>query len=471
MRKTSLNSFKDYPFQFEFKLRFISGLISANVLFLYPKPIILVTLFILFVLSLLNTLVFNFFIPLLGIYLYNYHSIKKIKNGIKIKRNYNPKSKEENEERVTYHISNPYSLNFSNLFIKDQFNGEKIVPTKNSTLFYKNELKQNHREVIKKDYKLNNGMGKKQFGPMSMILSDPLGINQLKIVHDDESYLEVFPKIYPTKAPMTTPFEHSIEYGLFDSITRGENVNFYKTREYQPGDSINKINWKLSLKDNTIIVNEYENNSNSKVNIILFDDQRLHVGDGADSSFEYCKDIALSLCQHHISSNDSIGLFCHQKYLKPMSGKSHLLALEIFAAGLKLKEFPVYSLYHKTTKIPTEVIEFENRLKHLIDKESNTYIITSIMPGKLWKYYFQLIRSVAMRSKTTHLTLVDGLGHILSKSHKDDQNWMAQIHASVPKEIEELKIFSEKNNITLSVVKVDARTSEPMRVRNAFERA
>jgi len=106
MRKTSLNSFKDYPFQFEFKLRFISGLISANVLFLYPKPIILVTLFILFVLSLLNTLVFNFFIPLLGIYLYTTIPSKKLKMGLKSKEitTQNLKKKMKRESLTIYPI-------------------------------------------------------------------------------------------------------------------------------------------------------------------------------------------------------------------------------------------------------------------------------------------------------------------------------------------------------------------------------
>lgn len=464
MKKATIDRFKDYSPKFEFS----KDIIVHNLSFLYPKPLMIIALVALVIVSIINYRALCFFFPLLIIYWYQFQTLQKAKVGLKFKRVFPETSKEEKTELVEYRISNPYDFHFANLVIKDKFDGERLTPNKKGILFYFDELQKKFRFHHQRPLKLNNGMGKKHFGPMTLFLSDSIGLHFLKYVYEKPSYMKVYPKVYSVKAPKTLPYEHSIEFGLHDSTTRGENINFYQTREYREGDSINKINWKLTVKSHKVIVNEFENNSNSRVNIVLIDDQRVHTGDGAFSSFEYAKDIALSLCHHHINSNNSIGLFCHQKYIKPSSGRSHLVSLEMFAGGLELAELSAAELYHRTTKVPVEIQQLEKKISTLINEGSNSYIITGFVPGKLWDYYLKLFETTARKSKATHITLIDGIDEVVKRSDSENQLWLSHMKSTYPEAKAEFEAFCKKNGIKYSIVKVDNKIKEAYRIKDAF---
>lgn len=466
MKKISIDKFRDYPFDFSLGLSFFPN----NIAFFYPKPLFIIFTSLIGIVCLFNYRALIFFVPLVVVNFYQYLSLKKAKSGLKVKRKFSARSKEGNSELTQWEISNPYDFTFSNLVLKDKFIGERVPKGKKGILLYFEELKSRFRFKYQRKLILNNGMGKKPYGPMTIFFSDTLGLHQLKFVHDTEEYMHVFPKVYPVQAPRTKPHEQSIEYGLYDSTTRGENINFYQTREYREGDSINKINWKLTVKSHKVIVNEFENNSNSRINIILNDDHRIHNGDGAFSTFEYAKDMALSLCHHHINSNDSIGLICHQKYIQPKSGKNHLVALELFASNLEMSEFPAADLYHKSNKIPLEVQRLEKKINNLLKENSNTYIISGFIPGKLWRFYLDLFKTTARKSLKTHITLIDGISYLIKNSELDNQLWLAHLKESYPQAKAEFEIFCKKNAITFRIIEIDPTIEESHRIKDAFKR-
>lgn len=469
MKRSEIDKWGDYDFTWLGHGSFFLGLLLNNFAFYHPKPLFVVTCGIIILVGFFNSSAFALVLPLVILFFYHYVSLKKLTRGIKLKRKAANKSQEEKSEKVIYEFSNPYDFDYSNFIVKDQFTGQAKQHTVADYTNYWDTLKKHTRFKSTHLFFLNNGMGKKYFGPAITILTDSMGLHRLKIVDERVEDVDVYPKVYATRAPKTLPNELSIQYGLFDSVKRGENVNFYKTREYRPGDSINKINWKLSQKSHKTIINEFENNSNSNINIILIDDQRLHAGEGGSSTFEYCKDIVLSLCHEHIRSNNTIGFFSHQKFIKALTGRNHLVSLEIYMAGMELKEYPTHELYHKATKVPDEVIKLEKSLKHLIKEESNTYIVTGFIPGKLWDYYLSLIKTVARESRQTHLVVVDALNELRRKTHSMDHTWIARIMEMMPGAQAQLKQICKSHNIYLTQTSIDSRLKGKERVKNAYQ--
>lgn len=468
MKKTQIDRWGDYDFKLLGHRSFFKGIILNNFAFYHPKPLFILTCLFMIFAGFFNTSAYALLIPFIILFYYHYFSLKKLTRGIKLKRKANEKSQEERSEKVIYEFSNPYAFDYSNFIIRDQFSGEAKKHTVSDYTQYRDTLHKYYRFKSTHHFNLNNGMGKKQFGPVVTLLTDSMGLHRLKLVDETAEAMDVYPKVYATKAPETLPNELSIQYGLFDSVKRGENVNFFKTREYRPGDSINKINWKLSQKTNKIIINEFENNSNSNINIILIDDQRLHAGEGGSSTFEYCKDIVLSLCHEHIRSNNSIGFFSHQKFIQALTGRSHLVSLEIYMAGMELQNYPAHELYHKNTKVPVEVQKLEKSLKHLIKDESNTYIVTGFIPGKLWDYYHHLFKEVSRQSRQTHLVVVDALDELKSKTHTFDHTWITKIMTMMPEAERRLKDMCKRNNIHLTMTSINSKVKGKQRVKYAY---
>jgi uncharacterized protein (DUF58 family) len=468
MRKLKLNKWSDYKINMELNRYFFKDFIINNLDCLKTKPLYISCLILLTICALFKTYIFVFIIPLLGLYIYNGLAIKSVVNKVKVKRTFSKKSKEENSEIVHYSIENSFNYSFSNFSITDVFQGHKYVRDVEQTVLFSASLRARSKTSHDKAFKLNNGMGKKYFGPMEINLTDQMGINEVSLVYPPDQFMDIYPKVNPTIAPKTKANDYSVQYGLFDSFKKGDNVNFYCTREYQPGDNVKKINWKLSLKSQSLIINEFENNTNSNINIIILDDQRLHLGAGRNSSLEYCKDLSLSLCHQHINSNNSIAMFGHSIHTNYNSGRNHLINIELKTTSLELTQFPKFDLYHKSNKVPAEIVKHESRIKKTIYEDSNTYIFTGLIPGKLWDFYLNLICNIKRKTMNTHLIVIDGIDSLLSESNQQDEKWLAHIKVLVPNEIDSLRVLCRSKGIKLSILTIGKPRHYRQKVKTAY---
>lgn len=468
MRKVKKNTWSSYKINMELNRYFFKDFVLNNLDFLKTKPLYISSLILLATLALFKTYIIVYIIPFLGLYIYNTIAIKSVLKGLTVRREFPKRSKEENIETIQYSIKNIINYSISNFSLTDFFQGYKYTTNNEQNILFTQNLNALSKISKENEFKLNNGMGKKYFGPMEIGFTDPMGINEVSITSPSNQFMEIFPKIIPTIAPKTKANDYSVQYGLFDSLKKGDNVNFYCTREYQPGDNVKKINWKLSLKSQNLIVNEFENNTNSNINIVILDDQRLHLGAGRNSSLEYCKDLALSLCHQHINSNDSISMFGHSIHTKYNSGRKHLINIELKTTALELTQFPKFDLYHKSNKIPAEITKLESRIKKEIFDDSNTYIFTGLIPGKLWDYYFNLICNLKAKSMNTHLIVIDGIDSLINESNKQDEKWLAHIKALVPAEIKSIKELCRSKGIKLSILKIGKVRNYKKKVKTAY---
>ncbi len=468
MKSIRLDKFKDYTFHFPY----VSGHgplgLIENLDFLYPKPLYLILLVLLLIFGLFDKKYLIFFISFLVVYIYHHFALKQLQHGLKFRRNFPPFSKENNKEVCKYQITNLKNYELGSALLLDQFSGQTLPKVNSMYLRYFPHIKKKSQTRIDRNLTLNNGMGKKSFGPIAMFFSDQIGLHRLQYHDDVKEDMLVYPFVYKTKGPILAASDYSYQYGVFDSISRGNNVNFYSTREYVPGDSIKRINWKLSLKTQQVIVNEFERNTNAQITMVLNNDNRLHAGTGRESTFEYCKDLILSLCSEHINNHNHFGLISQSLNIPLNAGKTHLNKFEIALANLELSSFNSTALYHKNAKVPQEVIEFKNTLFKTLNYDNYVYVFSSIIPGKVWDNYFDVFKSIPKKSKNLHLVLVDGLGRLEKNSGDDDLVWLKQLNSQLPAEIARITDECKKLGIDISIIKTASSYQYKEVIKHAF---
>ncbi len=168
------------------------------------------------------------------------------------------------------------------------------------------------------------GMGTHQLGPLSLRVQDPLGIFRFKVTDDHILDVDVYPRplALPELPVIGTPFSQNI--GLYDVPLRGPSTNFIGLREYVPGDPIRQISWKLSLRrPGELLVKEFEKTVNSEITYLLNLNSDEQAGLEADSSWEYGKDIVLSLASQHLTNGNSFQVSTPQGELEWGRGRDH----------------------------------------------------------------------------------------------------------------------------------------------------
>lgn len=465
MKKNHLNKFFDYQFNFSRPRHFF----HQNIAFLYPKPLYVCSLVLLVLLSFLHIGALKLFFPLLAVYLYLKLSARKIQGNLKVSRSIPAYSKEEKVENFKINISNPNGLEFNDVLIFDNNTAYRNRKGEISHCKYLPHLKAHEKISLNSYLPMNNGMGTKKVGPLVGIMTDPLGVNRITHINDFENEIKVFPKVHPTKSPKMLADLLNLTFGEFDTFKKGNNVNFYSTKEYQEGDNVNRINWKLSLKTNSLIVNEFENNTNATLYTVLINDDRLHFGDGNLSSFEYCKDLILSLFHANVRSNNNMGFISHNKFVKPNTGKRHINALEMLISDNELQVFEKHNMYSKKINPAKKEIEyFSKKIDFYTDEESNLFIFSGFIPGKVFEIYLERIFTLRRRVKRLHLILIYGYRELMKEAGQMDKAWLAKLEGEAQKDINQILQRCKNKGIDCSILEVKSHQIYKNTIKEGF---
>src|ERR671927_64411 len=167
--------------------------------------------------------------------------------------------------------------------------------------------------------------GKYTLGPSTLVSGDPFGIFRLerRVAGSGEVL------VYPQTAPLPGFVLPSAELpGGQDVKSRTYHVppNVSTIREYQPGDSFNRIHWRSTARSGQLMVKEFELDPTAEIYIVLDMQERVqqqvtpeHISrkderDGArelrmaESTEEYGVVAAASIARHLLEQNRSVGL-------------------------------------------------------------------------------------------------------------------------------------------------------------------
>lgn len=100
-------------------------------------------------------------------------------------------------------------------------------------------------------------------------ISDMLGLSMLFRKARFTDRIIVLPAIFPFNPDMEKSFAYSSDSDVFSAVKSGDDPSeIFQLREYQDGDSMNRIHWKLSSRGESFIVKELSKPISSRVLIL-----------------------------------------------------------------------------------------------------------------------------------------------------------------------------------------------------------
>lgn len=263
---------------------------------------------------------------------FTYIKLKHMAKMLEIRR-ITPKKGKEGEEILVPYILYNYSLfSLERIYIIEKFNGTNF---KKLNININKKIKSKRKKRLKIKYPLNEGFGEKTFNEFTFILSDSLGLFTFKVIFDQKDKIIVFPDIQNMLLHKVLNNDDSYLSGDYEVFKKGVSPNFYGIKPYQYGDPVKNINWKISRKKNELVVNEFENAVNLNVHYILNFSEDAHLGIGVNSTWEYCRDIALALLKNEVEKNHFFDVHSNQFKTELASGKDHFELIEIQMCYLK----------------------------------------------------------------------------------------------------------------------------------------
>ena len=181
--------------------------------------------------------------------------------------------------------------------------------------------------------------GKFRLGPIWIASSDPFGLFRRERQVLGETTLIVLPATVPLGESGRLPGE------LPGGSLQGERVHFTTSnvatiREYQPGDSYNRVHWRSSARQGRLMVKDFERDPFSDVWIVLDLDRQVQVGSGPDSTVEYAVTVAASLGRHYLLGDRAVGVLSQADSLPADRGPRQTLRLLEYLAILQTRREP-----------------------------------------------------------------------------------------------------------------------------------
>lgn len=102
--------------------------------------------------------------------------------------------------------------------------------------------------------------GVHRVGPLTVTVSDPLGMVTKQYQYIDFDPIVVYPDIQQLTTTVLAPFT--------ESHGRIERQEFERLREYEPGESLRNVHWKTSAKHDDLFVVEYTHSGATGVSVV-----------------------------------------------------------------------------------------------------------------------------------------------------------------------------------------------------------
>jgi uncharacterized protein (DUF58 family) len=186
-----------------------------------------------------------------------------------------------------------------------------------------------------------------ELGPVTVTATDPFGFFRFSRTFGQVTPVLVYPNA-PELPNFYIPPANLPGDGRFRRRTHNITPNVSGLRQYEPGDSYNRIHWPATARTNSLMVKLFELDPASDVWLILDLQRSVHVGEGDDGTEEAAVKICASIARYFIAANRTVGLISFGGDLRidePERGANHYTRiLESLALAQATGEVPLSSL-------------------------------------------------------------------------------------------------------------------------------
>jgi len=190
-------------------------------------------------------------------------------------------------------------------------------------------------------------------GPVSVTGGDPFGLFRFTKRFGHAQNVLVYPRAIDLQG-FAIPTAQLAGEGRRRRPTHHVTPNATGIREYEFGDSYNRIHWPSTARTNALMVKLFEMDPSSNVWIVLDMEKNVHAGEGERSTEEYAITIAASVARHFFRTNRSLGLISFGERLtvvEPERGiQQYVRILESLALARPVGDVPLAELINKEGK-------------------------------------------------------------------------------------------------------------------------
>jgi uncharacterized protein (DUF58 family) len=180
--------------------------------------------------------------------------------------------------------------------------------------------------------------------------------------------------------------------GEYKSAFKGTGLNFESIREYQHGDEIKNLDWKVTARMQSPYIRQYKEERQMTLLLVIDLSASSHFGTKEKTKKELTIELASILAFLAIKNNDKVGLMIVSEdvefYLEPKQGKAHIFRL--------IKELLTFKPLYKTTNIKKSL----NSVIRLSPKHSIIFYISDFLDNSCYNHEIKILK------KTQDLSLV-----------------------------------------------------------------
>jgi uncharacterized protein (DUF58 family) len=162
------------------------------------------------------------------------------------------------------------------------------------------------------DYAVSGQRGRYKFEGVQVNCCEYFGLFESVSFLPAHTQLSIFPVISPVRSISIHPRQTRGFAGPILARQGGAGTDFYGVREYQLGDPMRRINWKISSRyPQSVFTNESEQERIADVGIILDARQQCDILTKDDSLFEHSVNAAASLAESFLKDGHRVGLYIY----------------------------------------------------------------------------------------------------------------------------------------------------------------
>ncbi len=241
-------------------------------------------------------------------------------------------------------------------------------------------------EILELDYKIEAKRGIHFIPGIKVISGDPFGLFQLNVTYPNEGEVKVLPRSPRIKNIPVRPDITKGNSGIFPSRKGGRGIEFYNVREYQPGDSLNIINWLVSARGyDRLFSNEFQMEKTADFWLILDARQRSDFKFNGESLFEIMVEITAAIAQSLLHTGNRVGLLIYGGFLDwTYLGHGKKQREKILMALTKAKSGES-RIFEKLENLPTRIFPPRSQIIFISPIHSEDYQFLSSIKARSYQ--------------------------------------------------------------------------------------
>jgi uncharacterized protein (DUF58 family) len=164
-------------------------------------------------------------------------------------------------------------------------------------------------EYAELKYTFNAVRGNFSWKNIRTVIRDPLGLIETEMLLPVNAGIQIRPQIKKFKTISFRPNSTLHSPGSIPSRLGGSGTNFFGVREYHSGDSLRRLDWRLTARHpRKFFTKEFEQEEIAEIGLLLDARQSSELRIGEESLFEACVGATASLAEMFLHQGHRVGL-------------------------------------------------------------------------------------------------------------------------------------------------------------------